>query len=221
MAATDPELGDRLRAVRDTYNKDGEPVTGLASLTDYLGALACLAIQKLLGLHNDRWRRERLTQAAGTASPPREGGTNGQLQHYDLVCPSPTNVTPPLTDDNWPSPPESEAFYGLTGEVVRRLDSYTEADTVGVLISTLVMFGNIVGRGPHFVVGATTHFANECALLVGPTARSQRHRRRHRSCGFLARQPDMREHSHCQLLVIWRGRPVGRARSDRGHETDT
>jgi hypothetical protein len=53
---------------------------------------------------------------------------------------------------------------------VEAVRPYTEAADVGVLVSTLVGFGNAVGRGPFVQVGATCHRANENVVLVGPTA---------------------------------------------------
>src|SRR5262249_41459303 len=47
---------------------------------------------------------------------------------------------------------------------------YTEASPAAVLACVLVSFGNIVGRIPRAEVGGTVHYANEFALLAGPTS---------------------------------------------------
>lgn len=72
-------------------------------------------------------------------------------------------------ESTWPKPAPSEAFSGLLGEFVAEMASHTEADPQAVLVQALVMFGNIVGRGPHFMVGATRHGLNMFAQIVGPT----------------------------------------------------
>jgi Protein of unknown function (DUF3987) len=71
--------------------------------------------------------------------------------------------------DRWPKA-DPDVFHGIAGEIVRLADPHTEADPVAVLIQFLLAFGNMIGRGPHFVVGATRHYLNLFAVLVGPTA---------------------------------------------------
>ncbi len=73
-----------------------------------------------------------------------------------------------------PSPPDSDAFYGLAGEIVAAIDPHTEADRVAILIQTLVSFGNAVGRGPHFEVEASRHYPNLFATLVGETSKGRK-----------------------------------------------
>jgi hypothetical protein len=66
---------------------------------------------------------------------------------------------------------EAAAFHGLAGSWSEAVTgSYTEGARVGVLVSTLVAFGNAVNRGPHMEVGATRHRVNEFALLIGKSA---------------------------------------------------
>ena len=71
---------------------------------------------------------------------------------------------------SWPDAMAPEAFHGLAGEIVSLLEPHSEADPVGLLMHLLVSFGNIVGRGPHFVVGGTVHHANLYCVNVGATA---------------------------------------------------
>ena len=47
-------------------------------------------------------------------------------------------------EDEFPKSCPVEAFYGLAGDVVYRIDSHTEADPVAVLVHYLVAFGNAV-----------------------------------------------------------------------------
>jgi hypothetical protein len=78
-----------------------------------------------------------------------------------------------------PEPPEwpmiePEALHGLIGEIVRTLEPETEADPVGILLSTLVAFGSAVGRGPHFPVEGDNHHTNLFAVLVGESSRGRK-----------------------------------------------
>jgi hypothetical protein len=73
--------------------------------------------------------------------------------------------------------PESlapEAFQGLAGEFVRAVEPYSEADPAAILLQFLTCFGSVVGRSPHFMVGATPHHLNEFVLIVGRTAKSRK-----------------------------------------------
>jgi hypothetical protein len=74
----------------------------------------------------------------------------------------------------WPAPIDETAYYGLTGDIVRTLGPQTEADPVALLIHVLVGAGNLVGRGPHFRVGGTTHHINENAICVGKTSSARK-----------------------------------------------
>ena len=66
------------------------------------------------------------------------------------------------------------ALYGLAGEVVKSLAPHTESDPAALLLTYLTSFGNAVGRGPHYLVEDTRHFANLFALLAGDTAKARK-----------------------------------------------
>lgn len=70
------------------------------------------------------------------------------------------------------SPPDLDpaALHGPAGAYALAVQPYTEASPVAVLACVLVTFGNVVGRTPRVAVGGTVHYANEFALLVGPTS---------------------------------------------------
>ena len=69
-------------------------------------------------------------------------------------------------------PPELDeaALHGPAGAWAEAVQPFTEASLAGVLVSTLLAFGNAAGRGAYAPVTATHHHGNEFALLVGPTA---------------------------------------------------
>lgn len=82
--------------------------------------------------------------------------------------------SPTWTDRPWPSPPDPIIYRGLAGEIVDVVMPHSEADPIGVLINTLTAAGNVVGDGPHMLVGATRHTAREHAVLVGPTGKGRK-----------------------------------------------
>lgn len=76
----------------------------------------------------------------------------------------------PLPDpEPWPKL-DSSAYHGLMGEIVRTIEPETEADPAAILIQLMTMFGNAVGRSPHFIVGAASHRPNFFTCLVGESS---------------------------------------------------
>jgi hypothetical protein len=67
-----------------------------------------------------------------------------------------------------------EAFYGLAGEVVERVEQRTEADPAGLLTSFLTAFGAAVGPGPHALADGARHPARLDVVLVGRSARARK-----------------------------------------------
>jgi hypothetical protein len=74
----------------------------------------------------------------------------------------------------WPEPPAAEAYHGVLGEIVRKIEPNTEADPVAILGQLVVMFGNMLGRAPHFVVEADRHHGNEFLALVGLSSKGKK-----------------------------------------------
>jgi hypothetical protein len=78
-----------------------------------------------------------------------------------------------------PEPPQwplldDAALHGVLGEIVRTLEPETEADPFGILLSLLVVFGNAVGRGPHFPIEGDHHHTNLFAVMVGDSSRGRK-----------------------------------------------
>jgi len=57
---------------------------------------------------------------------------------------------------------------------VATIEPHTESDAVAILIQTLVAFGNVLNRRPHFLVEADPHALNLYAVLVGKTAKGRK-----------------------------------------------
>jgi hypothetical protein len=78
------------------------------------------------------------------------------------------------TSDTWPAPLKPIAYHGLVGEIVTALAPQTEADPAAVLLQSLVMFGNVIGRTAHTRVGADRHFLNLFVGIVGATGKARK-----------------------------------------------
>src|SRR5215211_7686968 len=74
---------------------------------------------------------------------------------------------------NWPVLAE-EACHGLPGDIVRAIEPHSEADPVAVLANLLCGFGNAIGRGAYFRVGADEHHLKLNSGLVGPTSKGRK-----------------------------------------------
>jgi hypothetical protein len=74
---------------------------------------------------------------------------------------------------DWPIMAE-EAYHGLAGEVVHRIEPNTESDPAGLLVTFLAEVGNCIGRGAHFVIEDDEHFCKIWAVLVGETAKARK-----------------------------------------------
>jgi ribosomal protein L40E len=61
-------------------------------------------------------------------------------------------------------------FFGLAGELVKLIAPHTEADNAALLVQFLSGFGNLIGHGAHFRVGADAHYTKLNTVLVGATA---------------------------------------------------
>lgn len=68
----------------------------------------------------------------------------------------------------------SDALHGFAGDFVRAVEPHTEADSVNLLLTSLTMFGSVVGRRASFPVGGDTHHANVYACLVGSSAKARK-----------------------------------------------
>lgn len=86
----------------------------------------------------------------------------------------PGGNTLPFRVEEWPAPPDPAIYHGLAGEIVNVISPYSEADDVALLANLLAGFGNVIGRGPHFIAGADKHFTNLFAALIGDTAKGRK-----------------------------------------------
>jgi hypothetical protein len=123
----------------------------------------------------DRMRENDRRNGQAEEWPEDQRGDEWAGDHIvgDLPEPGPENRMAE-TQSLWPEPPAKEAYHGLAGEIVRAIEPDTEADPVAILVQTLVGFGNVIRRGPHFRVEADRHFTNLFTVLVGETAKGRK-----------------------------------------------
>ena len=76
--------------------------------------------------------------------------------------------------DSFPEPPSEVAFYGLAGDIVRRIEPHTEASSAALLVQVLTAFGNIIDHYAHAVADGARHFMNLFVTLVGETSKSRK-----------------------------------------------
>jgi hypothetical protein len=76
-------------------------------------------------------------------------------------------------EPEWPELDDA-ALYGLPGEIVSAMEPHTEADPVALLGSLLCAFGNAIGWGAHFRVGADVHHLNLFCALVGESSKARK-----------------------------------------------
>jgi hypothetical protein len=74
----------------------------------------------------------------------------------------------------WPKPLGKDAMYGVLGDIISSIGPHTEADPAALALQFLGAFGNVVGRKPHFKIGATRHSPNLFVALVGRSARGRK-----------------------------------------------
>lgn len=86
---------------------------------------------------------------------------------------NPSGWTAARKDVPWPELSDA-AYCGLAGETVRFIEPETEADPVALLFNLMAAFGNAIGRGAYFRVGADTHYPKLFGALVGETAKGRK-----------------------------------------------
>ncbi len=73
-----------------------------------------------------------------------------------------------------PAPMGDAAYHGVVGEIVRTIEPHTEADPAAVLVSLLVVTGNLLGRRAGYRVEGDWHGTNLFAVVVGETSKARK-----------------------------------------------
>lgn len=150
-AANDEEIDDRVRAVETTEQrvKAGAKATGFPRLADLIGDKVVACLHKWLALPSGSLA---LADSSAQAS----------IEESEISI------------QQWPNPPGPAAFYGLAGDITHAIEPHTEADPAALLIQTLTIFGNLIGRSAHFTAEASGHYLNLFVVLVGRTAKGRK-----------------------------------------------
>jgi hypothetical protein len=75
---------------------------------------------------------------------------------------------------DYPSPLAEAAYYGVAGEIVRRIEPHTEADPAALLFQILAAFGNLIGHDHYIVADGTRHYLNLYGVLVGQSSKGRK-----------------------------------------------
>jgi hypothetical protein len=86
----------------------------------------------------------------------------------------PDDESDELHVEAWPDPPGAAAFHGLAGAIVGAIAPHTEADPAALLVTTLLMAGNMLGNRPHALAVGSRHGMNEFAIITGATSKGRK-----------------------------------------------
>lgn len=77
-------------------------------------------------------------------------------------------------ESTWPAPMGDAAWRGRLGDMIHAIAPHTEADPIAILVQFLIAFGNLLGRKPHWKIGATRHCLNLFGCIVGNSAKARK-----------------------------------------------
>jgi hypothetical protein len=85
-------------------------------------------------------------------------------------------LRPPWQDGAALQEPElaSAALYGVAGDIVRKLEPYSEAHPAALYMQLLTCFGSALGNGTYFEVESDRHPANLFLAVVGKSAKTRK-----------------------------------------------
>jgi hypothetical protein len=103
-------------------------------------------------------------------------GSESASETYRALIDAAQDVPSNLISDHsvYPEPPAPEAYQGLAGRIVRRIEPQTEADPAAILIQLLVAVSNAFGASPGFRVEADRHQLNLYTVVVGETSKARK-----------------------------------------------
>jgi hypothetical protein len=85
-----------------------------------------------------------------------------------------TAAPPVRSGREYPAPLEEAAFFGPLGALVRLIEPASEADPAALLAQALVLFGNVIGRGPHLVAESRPHYSNLFVAIVAASSKGRK-----------------------------------------------
>ena len=152
---------------KPSINEHGDPIDTSNSGYDYSFVMRLVH----LGVDNPHELDQYLTVRHGArgitkAAAYRKHTIETALSRPLTIVPREPQCTRPLLSD--------EARYGLAGKFLDIVEGETEADPAAMLVQFLIGFGNQVGSGPYFPIGASKHRMNLYCVIVGKTAKARK-----------------------------------------------
>ena len=74
----------------------------------------------------------------------------------------------------YPPPLDEVALYGLAGEIIKAIEAHSEADPIALLMNFLTVFGNVIGCGSWFMVGAEKHHLKLFCTFAGESSKARK-----------------------------------------------
>lgn len=148
VAASHNDVDDRLQSIADSYDKYEQDKK--VSWRGYARSIHPTLETRLETIIRAFKTRVGLHEARAALDPPDDA--------YEKPGEKPWPQMDPI------------AFHGLAGDVVEVISPSSEADPIAILVTFLAEYGNMVGRGPHHMVGEGRHGANLDVILTGDTA---------------------------------------------------
>jgi phage/plasmid primase-like uncharacterized protein len=144
---------------------DGQPNTGLDAATAAANAIGGGLVMPNLDGQKCDWNDVHTQRGLGAVKEAITTAMRREEMRAMSTAASPADTH----TDSWPQLDEV-AFYGLAGEFTKAVESYSEADPLGILLHVLLPAGALIGPLPHVLVEHTPHNARTNALLIGTTA---------------------------------------------------
>lgn len=104
---------------------------------------------------------------------------------------------------DWPTLAK-DALHGLAGEVLNTIAPNTESDSVAILALFLAAYGNMIGRGAHFVVEGGQHFCKVWPVITRESGKGRKGTAQDRVNGLL-KQVDEHWYYNCQAQGLSSG----------------
>jgi hypothetical protein len=111
--------------------------------------------------------------------PPAKDGSKQGIDDYLAAGGNLEDLEIQPFDEGWLPPKDwpvlaTQAYQGMAGEVVETISPNTESDPVAILALFLSAYGNIIGRGAHFVVEGDKHFCKVWPVITGESGKGRK-----------------------------------------------
>lgn len=73
-----------------------------------------------------------------------------------------------------PEPIDQAAFYGVIGQIIRKIEPETESDPAALLVQMVTALGSIIGKTAYVQVESTRHYPNLFTVVCGDTASARK-----------------------------------------------